>query len=111
LTCRNSCRRSWRPAAVLTLGRAIIYDSGKEVDVAQVLVRDLAEEVVERLKAKAAAEGRSLESHLRLVLEEASSLARDEFLALADGIAATTRDRPQTDASGTVRASRDRGWQ
>lgn len=77
---------------------------------AQVLVRDLPDGVVERLKAKAAAEGRSLEAHLRLVLEEASALDRDEFLAVADAVAETTRDRSQTDATELIRASRDRGW-
>ena len=49
---------------------------------AQVLIRDLPDDVVERLKAKAAAEGHSLEAHLRIVLEKASRLDRDEFLAL-----------------------------
>lgn len=77
---------------------------------AQVLVRDLPDEVVERLKAKAAAEGRSLEAHLRLVLEGASELGRDEFLALADAVAETTRGRPQTDSAELIRSSRDRGW-
>jgi antitoxin FitA len=77
---------------------------------AQVLVRDLPDEVVERLKAKAAAEGRSLEAHLRVVLEEASEFDRGEFLVLADSIAETTRGRPQTDATELIRASRDRGW-
>lgn len=74
------------------------------------LVRDLPDEVVERLKAKAAAEGRSLEAHLRLVLEGASELGRDEFLALADAVAETTRGRPQTDSAELIRSSRDRGW-
>ncbi len=77
----------------------------------QVLVRDLPDEVVERLKAKATAEGRSLESYLRRVLEEASALDRDEFLALADGVAGTTLGRPQTDAADLIRRSRDAGWQ
>jgi antitoxin FitA len=77
---------------------------------AQVLVRDLPDEVVERLKAKAAAEGRSLEAHLRVVLEEASEFDRGEFLVLADSIAETTRGRPQTDATELIRTSRDRGW-
>lgn len=76
----------------------------------QVLVRDLPDDVVERLKAKARAEGRSLEAHLRVVLEEASRLDRAEFVALADAIAQTTRDRPQTDSVELVRASRERGW-
>lgn len=78
---------------------------------AQVLVRDLPEAVVERLKAKAAAEGRSLEAHLRAVLEEASGLDRASFLALADEIAESTRERPQTDAAEVIRRSRDQGWQ
>lgn len=77
----------------------------------QVLVRDLPDEVVERLKAKAAAEGRSLEAYLRRVLEEASTLDRDEFLALADAVASTTRGRLQTDAADLIRRSRDAGWQ
>jgi antitoxin FitA len=78
--------------------------------VAQVLVRDLPDDVVDRLKAKAAARGRSLEAHLRTVLAEAAMLDRDELLALADAIADTTRQHPQTDATELVRASRDAGW-
>lgn len=77
---------------------------------AQVLVRDLPDEVVELLKVKAAAQGRSLEGHLRLVLEEASGFNRDEFLALADAVAASTRERRQTDSADVIRGSRDRGW-
>ncbi|MDQ3972881.1 MAG: hypothetical protein M3276_00775 [Actinomycetota bacterium] len=75
---------------------------------ARVLVRDLPDDVVERLKAKAAAEGRSLEGHLRVVLEDASRLGRAEFVALADAIAETTREHPQTDSVELVRAARDR---
>jgi plasmid stability protein len=77
---------------------------------AQVLVRDLPDEVVERLKAKAAAEGSSLEAHLRRVLEAASGLGREDFLAVADAIAATTTGREQHDATEIIRASRDLGW-
>lgn len=76
----------------------------------QVLVRDLPDEVVERLKAKAAAEGRSLEAHLRRVLEDASGLDREELLALADAVADSTRGRRQTDAADLIRSSRDRDW-
>ncbi len=76
----------------------------------QVLVRDLPDDVVERLKAKAAAEGRSLEAYLRRVLEDASRLRRDEFIALANAIAETTANRQQTDSTDLIRASRDQGW-
>jgi plasmid stability protein len=78
--------------------------------VAQVLVRDLPDEVVERLKAKAEAQGRSLEAHLRRVLEDASGLTREEFVALADGIAERSRGRSHTDATALVREARDRDW-
>lgn len=77
----------------------------------QVLVRDLPDEVVERLKQKAAIEGRSLEAHLRRVLHEASRLDRDEFLAVVDAVAESTRGRSQTEAAEPIRASRDQGWQ
>jgi plasmid stability protein len=78
---------------------------------AQVLIPDVPDEVVERLKAKATMQGRSLEAHLRTVLEEASTLDRSEFIAVADAIAETTRGRAQTDSSEIVRQSRDAGWQ
>lgn len=75
---------------------------------AQVLIRDLPEDVVERLKAKAAAEGSSLEAHLRQLLAEASGLDRSGFLSLADDVAATTAGREHTDAVALIRADRDR---
>jgi plasmid stability protein len=77
----------------------------------QVLIRDVPNDVVERLKAKARVNGRSLEAQLRLVLEEASHLDRAEFLALADAIAESTRGRPQSDSTEIIRRSRDAGWE
>lgn len=77
---------------------------------AQVLVRDLPDDVVERLKRKAAADGRSLEAHLRTVLEEAARFDRAEYLALADEVADSTRGRTTSDSTDLVRASRERGW-
>jgi plasmid stability protein len=78
---------------------------------AQVLIRDLPDDVVERLKAKASANGRSLEAHLRVVLEEASAYDRAELLAIADRIAESTRGRPQSDSTEIIRRFRDAGWQ
>ena len=75
---------------------------------AQVLIRDLPDDVVERLKAKAAAEGSSLEAHLRGLLAEASGLDRSGFLLLADSIASTTAGQEHTDAATLIRADRDR---
>ena len=48
---------------------------------AQVLVRNLDDAVVERLKARAAAKQRSLEAELREILEEAARPDRDAALA------------------------------
>lgn len=58
---------------------------------AQVLVRNLADDVVERLKARAAAHGRSLEGELRGILEAAARTPKEEALARLDAIRATTR--------------------
>lgn len=44
---------------------------------AQVLVRDLDEKVVERLKARAQQHGRSLQVELKKILEEAATAASD----------------------------------
>lgn len=77
---------------------------------AQVLVRDLPDDVVERLKRKAAADGRSLEAHLRAVLEEASRFDRSDYLAIADEVADSTRGRTTSDSTELIRDSRDRGW-
>jgi antitoxin FitA len=54
-------------------GAAIIDDSGpflEEERMAQVLVRNLDEQVVERLKAEAEKRGVSLEGHLREILTD-----------------------------------------
>ena len=58
---------------------------------AQVLVRNLDEAVVERLKARAAAANRSLEAELRAILEEAAKPSKAEALAMLDAIRARTR--------------------
>lgn len=61
---------------------------------AQVLVRNLDDEVVERLKARAAKAGRSLESELRGILEAAAREERDAWVRRAAAIRARTPPRP-----------------
>ena len=77
---------------------------------AQVLVRNLDDAVVERLKARAAASQRSLEAELRAVLEAAARPEKAEVLAMLDGIRACTRppgpDEPT--AVDMIREDRDR---
>jgi plasmid stability protein len=75
---------------------------------AQVLVRDLPDDVVERLKAQAEAQGSSLEAHLRRLLADASALDRSGLLALADEISASTAGRVNSDATALVRVDRER---
>jgi plasmid stability protein len=48
---------------------------------AQVLVRNLEDEVVERLKARAAAAGRSLEAELRDIVTAAAKPSQEEIFA------------------------------
>ncbi len=75
---------------------------------AQVLVRDLPEDVVERLKARARSHGRSLEGELRTVLEEAARPDRAEFRQLVDEFRADTVGRQATDSVTLLREDRDR---
>lgn len=61
---------------------------------AQVVIRNIDDAVVERLKARAAAEKKSLEQKLRDVLTEAARPSRAEVLAEVDRIRAMTPPRP-----------------
>jgi plasmid stability protein len=77
---------------------------------AQVLVRNLPDDVVARLKARAARARHSLEQELRIILIEASRSRRDEVLADMDRIRAMTPKVPQTDSAELIREDRDLGW-
>ena len=71
---------------------------------AQVLVRDLDPAIVEKLKARAAAHGRSLQAELKAILEAQTSQAtKTEARALAACIRQRIGVRPQTD-SGMLQA-------
>jgi len=73
-------------------------------------IRNVEEDVVERLKARAKANGRSLEAEVRLVLKSsAQRLSGKEALELADRIAAMTpKGVKQTDSAILLREDRDR---
>ena len=77
---------------------------------AQVLVRNLSDDVVARLKARAARARHSLEQELRDILTESARPRREEILADMDRIRALTQKVPQTDSAELIRADRDRGW-
>ncbi len=75
---------------------------------ASVTIRNLDDDVVAALKQRAKANNRSLEAELRVVLVRAvRGFDAEEFLALADRIAAMTpKDRPQTDSVELLREDR-----
>jgi plasmid stability protein len=75
---------------------------------AQVLVRGLADDVVERLKARAKRNGRSLEAELRLVLEESAQEDPGSFWEEADRIRASLADRTFSDSTELIREDRER---
>jgi plasmid stability protein len=70
----------------------------------EVLVRNLDEDVVEQLEARAREGGRSLQAELKLILEEAMRPAawrptRAEYRALAEQVRAALGTRPQADSA------------
>ena len=73
---------------------------------AQVLIRNLEDDVVERLKSMAKAAGTSLEEVARQALRDAARPSREELLAEIDRIRAMSV--PSTfDSTRLVRAERD----
>lgn len=75
---------------------------------AQILVRDLDDKVVRRLKTRARRAGRSLQSEVKAVLEEAAQLDPRSALALADKIRKSFRRRRFSNSAVLIRRDRDR---
>lgn len=73
----------------------------------QLLVRNLDDGVVERLKRQAEARKMSLEQLLREVLSNAAGPSREEILAEMDRIRAMTPKRLRTDTTDLIRKDRD----
>lgn len=76
---------------------------------AQVLVRGLEQEVVDRLKAKAKASGTSLEEFARRALRDVAKPSKDEAWAEIDRIRAMM-PKSDFDSTAYIREMRDRGW-
>jgi plasmid stability protein len=74
---------------------------------AQVLVRNLAEQVVAALRLKAELHGQSLEQELRDALTAAARLDSAERVALTRRMRAMTPAMTQTDSAALVRETRD----
>jgi plasmid stability protein len=74
---------------------------------AQVIVRNLDDEVVSSLKLKAELHGHSLEQELREILRRAASLTSAEKVALADRIRAMQARPLETESWELIREDRD----
>lgn len=76
---------------------------------AQVIVRNIDDEVVKRLKARATRHGHSLEQELRDVLTIAAKPDREALLALADKVRAMTPSENvgKFDSTKLIREDRD----
>ncbi len=65
---------------------------------AELLVRNLNPDIVDRLKARARQHGRSLQSEVQRILEEAAGRRMEDARALADRIRASLAGLPQSDS-------------
>jgi plasmid stability protein len=75
---------------------------------AQILVRKLPEGVVERLKARAKDNGRSLEAEVRDILQQTVTKEKAEFLQAADAMRARLAGGHHTETLALLREDRDR---
>ncbi|MGH9783458.1 MAG: FitA-like ribbon-helix-helix domain-containing protein [Terriglobia bacterium] len=75
---------------------------------AQILVRNLDERVVNRLKVRARRNGRSLQAEVRAILEQAPTLDMPSARKLADTIRKSLGHRRFDDSAVLIRRERDR---
>lgn len=75
---------------------------------AQILVRDMDDKVVDRLKSRAAEHRRTLQAEVKVILEEAARLDRAAARRLAEQIRSRTAGRQTSDSTDLVRELRDR---
>ena len=77
---------------------------------AQILVRDLDDATVERLKKRAQANGRSLQAEVKMVLEQHARMEMAAFAAAADRIREELKATGRTfsDSAEIIREERDR---
>jgi len=71
-------------------------------------VRDLNDDVIERLKNRAKNDGRSLQSEVKLILEQAARADVQAARRLADDIRKRFKGKKLTDSTDLIREDRDR---
>ena len=72
----------------------------------QILIRGLDDQVVKRLKARAGKNGRSLQSEVRVILEQAARVDMEAVLNLAADIRKGFKGRKLTDSADLTREDR-----
>lgn len=75
---------------------------------AQVLVRDVDDKVIERLKARAKQSGRSLQVELKMILEQAARQDMIDARRLAERIRKKLSGRVHSDSVELIREDRER---
>lgn len=73
----------------------------------QIVIHDLDDTLLDRLKQRAEINHRTLEDELRAILQEATTADRREKLAQIDRIRAMTPRRLATDSADLIRQDRD----
>jgi plasmid stability protein len=76
----------------------------------QLLVRQVDDDLIRRLKQRAAAAGRTVEAEHRLLLEQALRPGKPSFIERARRHLEATRGRPYTDSADLIRADRDANY-
>ena len=77
----------------------------------QLIVRNLDDQVIESLKARASRQERSLEAELRVILERAAAervVNISEARERAERISRSLAGRPHSDSAALIREDRDR---
>jgi len=75
---------------------------------AQIVVRGLDDQLVERLKKQAERNGRSLQSEIKMILQQASRVDMEAAQELADRIRSRLGDRKFDDSAELIREDRER---
>jgi antitoxin FitA len=75
---------------------------------AQILVRNIDDAAIERLKKKAKKEGRSLESEVRILIEQGPKIDLDTARKIAEQIAKKHKGKIISDSAALIREDRDR---
>ena len=73
---------------------------------AQILIRNIEENVVDRLKKRAALHGRSLQAEVKIILEQTDHFDMASALKVADRIRKKLKGRPVTDSVELLREDR-----